>query len=70
MPVKIKALFSELNKTGWELDRISGSHHIFVHPKAKRPLPVPVHGKELPDFYARNILKQAIKAVKDRPDDT
>lgn len=29
-----------LRALGFELDRISGSHRIYVHPKAPRPLPI------------------------------
>lgn len=63
--VKIKALFEELKKKGWILDRIRGSHHVFVHSKAKRSVVVPLHSKELPDFYAKSILKQAENALKE-----
>jgi predicted RNA binding protein YcfA (HicA-like mRNA interferase family) len=64
--VKIRQLFDELKKMGWRLDRIKGSHYVFVHPSAKRSIVVPVHGKELPDFYANSILKQAKAALGDK----
>jgi predicted RNA binding protein YcfA (HicA-like mRNA interferase family) len=32
-----------LRKDGWALDRIVGSHHIFM--KDRRICPVPIHGK-------------------------
>jgi predicted RNA binding protein YcfA (HicA-like mRNA interferase family) len=32
-----------LRKNDWVLDRISGSHHIFI--KDRKICPVPVHGK-------------------------
>ena len=37
-----KQLIRLLEKDGWELDRIAGSHHIMV--KDQRTLSVPVHG--------------------------
>ena len=57
--MRIKDLFALLKGKGWRLDRVRGSHHVFTHPKAKRSVVVPVHDKEIPDFYARSILKQA-----------
>ncbi|MBF0104645.1 MAG: type II toxin-antitoxin system HicA family toxin [Deltaproteobacteria bacterium] len=57
--MKIKLLIEELQKQGWVLDRIRGSHHVFVHFDAVRPVVVPVHNKEIPDFYAKGILRQA-----------
>lgn len=61
----MRDLFEELKKAGWTLDRVRGSHHVFVHPKAKRSVVVPVHSKELPDFYAKSILKQAKVSLKE-----
>ena len=63
--MKIRTLFEGLKEKGWVLDRIRGSHHVFIHPKAKRSVVVPVHSKELPDFYAKSILKQAEAALKE-----
>ncbi|HLG20146.1 MAG TPA: type II toxin-antitoxin system HicA family toxin [Bdellovibrionota bacterium] len=62
--MKIRDLVAELNGGGWELDRIRGSHHVFVHPRAVRAITVPVHGNEIPDFYAKSILKQAKRALR------
>ena len=61
--MKIKALVEELEKKGWKLDRVKGSHHVFIHQGAERSVVVPVHGKEIPDFFAKAILKQAEKAL-------
>ena len=38
-----KEMVKLLKRNGWELDRISGSHHILV--KGQKTLSVPVHGK-------------------------
>lgn len=61
----MRDLFEILTMRGWRLDRIRGSHHVFVHPHAKRSIVIPVHTKELPDFYAKSILKQAERALKE-----
>ncbi len=62
--VRIRDLQAELERRGWRLDRIRGSHHVYVHADAKRAITVPVHGKEIPDFYAKSILKQAEQAMR------
>jgi predicted RNA binding protein YcfA (HicA-like mRNA interferase family) len=42
-PVSGKRLGKVLEVQGWQLDRVSGSHHIYVHPDGRR-VTVPVHG--------------------------
>ncbi len=39
-----KQLIKLLKQTGWELERIQGSHHIMV--KGTKTLSVPVHGNK------------------------
>ncbi len=42
---------------GYKLDRVSGSHHIFVHAKASRPLNIQnVHGQAKP-YQVRQLLR-------------
>ena len=65
MSFKIKLLIKELEGAGWVLDRISGSHHVFTHVKAKRSVVVPVHKKDISPQFAKIILKQAQKALED-----
>ncbi len=53
-----KEMVRVLQRNGWKLDRVNGSHHIMVK-DGKRAVPVPVHGKkELPKGLASAILKQ------------
>ena len=48
-----------LLRLGWEVDRISGSHHVLVKP-GHQPITVPVHkGRPLKEGTARSILKWA-----------
>jgi predicted RNA binding protein YcfA (HicA-like mRNA interferase family) len=48
-----------MERHGWRLDRISGSHHIMIKDGC-RSIPVPIHGStELPKGLERTILKQA-----------
>jgi predicted RNA binding protein YcfA (HicA-like mRNA interferase family) len=54
-----KDLSAILKENGWTLDRVKGSHYIFIKP-GKRSIPVPIHGsKDLPKGLIRAILKQA-----------
>ncbi len=48
-----------LEKKGFILDRIKGSHHIYYHPEMKRRVIVSLHKKELPQGTLLEILKQA-----------
>jgi len=48
-----------LKDAGFVLDRIKGSHHIFLHPQSKRRAVVPHPKKDLPYGTASTILKQA-----------
>ena len=48
-----------LKDAGFILDRIKGSHHIFLHPQNKKRAVVPHPKKDLPIGTARTILKQA-----------
>jgi predicted RNA binding protein YcfA (HicA-like mRNA interferase family) len=52
-----KELLKLLEKDGWSLDRISGSHHIMI--KGSKTLSVPVHSnKEL----GKGLLNKLMKA--------
>ncbi len=53
-------LIKVLKKKGFLLDRISGSHHIFIHPTQQITISVPVHkGKTLGKGITLAILKDA-----------
>jgi predicted RNA binding protein YcfA (HicA-like mRNA interferase family) len=61
-----KEMCEVLERHGWYLDRISGSHHIYK--KAGHPgiIPVPVHGsKTLKTGTQRGIMRMAGLTVKD-----
>lgn len=48
-----------IQKRGFILDRVKGSHHIFFHPETKRRVIIPFHKRELPVGTLIEILKQA-----------
>lgn len=52
-----------LKKHGWKLDRVRGSHHVFVKEGIRRPVVVPVHGNTDLGRFANDILKEA--GIKD-----
>jgi predicted RNA binding protein YcfA (HicA-like mRNA interferase family) len=57
--LKSRDLIKLLQKNGWVLVRIKGSHHIFKHPDFTRPIPVPHPKKDVPTGTLNAILKQA-----------
>jgi len=45
-----------LERAGFEVTRVSGSHHVMRHPDG-RAVPVPVHpGRDMPKGTLRNVL--------------
>lgn len=36
-----------LERSGWELDRVKGSHHVFRHPDRANRVVVPMHARDL-----------------------
>ena len=51
--------FREFDKVakrlGFVLDRVSGSHHIYVHPKVSRPLSVQPVGKDVKRYQLKQF---------------
>ena len=52
-----KDLVKLLQKNGFKLDRISGSHHILTK-EGVPPESIPVHGKDVPTGLLNKILKR------------
>ena len=48
-----------LERHGFILDRVRGSHHIYLNPATKKRAVVPLHRKDLPRGTLLEILKQA-----------
>jgi len=57
-PLTPQKIIKVLEKKGFVLDRIKGSHHIYYHPEMKRRV-VPLHKRDLPKGTLFEILKQA-----------
>ncbi len=47
-----------LERCGWELDRVKGSHHVFRHPDYPHRVVVPMHARDL----AKGTLNQIVDA--------
>jgi len=57
--VKSFELVRELEREGWVLDRVRGSHHVFVHPTKPGHLSVPHPRKDLGKGLVAKLRKQA-----------
>jgi predicted RNA binding protein YcfA (HicA-like mRNA interferase family) len=57
--LKPSDLIRLLMSKGFVLDRVSGSHHIYIHPTSHKRVTVPFHKKDLPTGTMLAILKQA-----------
>lgn len=56
--VKPRQIVKLLLAKGFEARRVTGSHHIFRHPKTGAIVPVPMHGnRDLKPGTVRSILK-------------
>jgi len=59
LPVlKSKELLKILQKAGFNIDHVTGSHYILYHPDGKRAV-LPYHLKDLPKGTIQTILKSA-----------
>ena len=55
-PVRFAVVKKLLERSGWVLVRINGSHHVFKKPNAEDVV-IPVHGGKVKPFYVRQISK-------------
>jgi predicted RNA binding protein YcfA (HicA-like mRNA interferase family) len=52
-------LIRQLEKAGWVLKRVRGSHHVFIHPRRRGIVVVPHPKRELGVGLVAAIRKQA-----------
>jgi len=57
-----------LEKQGFVLDRVRGSHHIYYNENSKKRVIVPLHKKDLPKGTLLEILRQAGISKKELDD--
>lgn len=54
-----KKIIKLLQKRGFILDHVTGSHHIYFHSEQRKRVTIPLHNKDLPRGTLISILKQA-----------
>lgn len=55
-----KQVIAALEKEGWYVKRVRGSHHVLRHPNIPDVIPVPVHGnREIKRGTLASILRAA-----------
>jgi predicted RNA binding protein YcfA (HicA-like mRNA interferase family) len=57
-----------LEKRGFVLDRVKGSHRIYYNPETRKRVVVPFHKKDLPKGTLLEILRQAGLSKSDLSD--
>lgn len=57
--MKSADLIRELEKAGWTLDRVRGSHHVFKHPENPNIITVPHPKKDLGKGLVSSLRKLA-----------
>lgn len=61
-----KVLCKVVERNGWELKRVTGSHHIYSKKGVKAILSIPVHGnRDVPIGTLKGILKDADLSEED-----
>lgn len=54
-----RQLAKVLERKGWELDHVQGSHHVYANPELRRSVPIPVHaGRMIGRGLLSRILRQ------------
>jgi predicted RNA binding protein YcfA (HicA-like mRNA interferase family) len=54
-PLSFRELQQVLTGLGFSLERVAGSHHIYVHPAANRPISIQPDGKEAKRYQLRQL---------------
>lgn len=57
--MKSSALIRELERAGWTLDRVRGSHHVFRHPERPGIVVLPHQKEDLGTGLVAAIRRQA-----------
>lgn len=58
-PIRFAEIRKLMERHGWRLDRVNGSHHVFEKP-GHRSFPIPVHNGKVKYGYLRKIQKEII----------
>jgi predicted RNA binding protein YcfA (HicA-like mRNA interferase family) len=63
--VKPRAVIRFLERNGFVLDHVSGSHLVYYHPSSKRRAVVPQHNRDIPKGTLLSLLREAGFARED-----
>ena len=58
-PMDSSSLIKLIKADGWLLDRVKGSHHVFIHDIKSGIVVIPHPKKDVPTGTVNSILKQA-----------
>ena len=61
-------LIKVLQKKGWQIERVRGSHYIMKNPEMRRVVPIPMHSKELKTGTLVAIMRSAEISKEDLKD--
>ena len=54
-----KKLLKLLIGLGFEIDHVTGSHHILFHPETRRRVTIPLHTRDIPKGTLGSIMRSA-----------
>lgn len=57
MPITPKEMAKRYKKAGFRLDRVNGSHYIYVNDATKTTVTIPMHSKDLKKGLESALLK-------------
>jgi predicted RNA binding protein YcfA (HicA-like mRNA interferase family) len=57
--VKPREIAKFLERNGFVLDHVSGSHYIYYHPTSRRRAVVPQHNRDIPKGTIVSLLREA-----------
>jgi predicted RNA binding protein YcfA (HicA-like mRNA interferase family) len=57
--IKPKQLIRALERAGWEVDRVRGSHYIMAHPDRDQMVPIAHHNRDIKAGTLSGILASA-----------
>lgn len=57
--VKPKQLVRALERAGWHLDRVRGSHYLMAHPDRDQMVSIPYHNRDMKAGLLSGILSSA-----------
>ena len=60
-----KQILRILEKKGFQIDHVTGSHYILYHPMSKARVTVAYHAKTLPKGTIHSIIKSAGLTIQD-----